>query len=70
MAGHRYSVGQLVYFNPSRSDRSSAVAGSYRVVRLLPEEQGNHQYRIKSMSDARERVAQESQLERRGTAFK
>lgn len=67
MTTHRYAVGETVYFHPARFDRSSAPAGSYRVTRLMPEEQGDRQYRIKSTSDAHERTAGESQLDRKQT---
>jgi hypothetical protein len=53
---------------PGPYNRSSAPAGSYRITRLLPDEQGDHQYRIKSIRDAHERVAKESQLDRSQSA--
>ena len=68
MAAHRYAVGQTVYLMPGPYNRSSAPAGSYRITRLLPEEQGDQQYRIKSIRDAHERVAKESQLDRSQSA--
>jgi hypothetical protein len=69
---HRYTVGETVYFMPARADRSAATAGSYKITRLMPEEQGDRQYRIKSTSDAHERTAGESQLgrTRANSAFK
>jgi FAD synthase len=36
--------------------------GAFEIVRLLPEEHGIHQYRLKSMQDGRERVAMEEEL--------
>jgi hypothetical protein len=47
-----------------RYDRAATPAGSYRITRLMPEESGDLQYRIKSVRDAHERVAKESQLDR------
>ena len=41
-----------------------AVDGTYRIVKLLPSDGEEHQYRIKSASEAFERVAKESQLGR------
>ena len=60
---YRYAIGDAVRFTPARFDRSSAPPGGYRVTRLMPEEQGEPQYRIKSGSDAHERTAAESQLD-------
>ena len=64
MSPHRFTVGQTVYLRPARYDRTATPAGSYRITRLLPEESGDLQYRIKSVRDSHERVAKESQLDR------
>jgi hypothetical protein len=40
------------------------VDGTYRIVRLLPSDGEEHQYRIKNAGEAFERVAKESQLDR------
>ncbi|HEY0438477.1 MAG TPA: hypothetical protein VGD36_00265 [Xanthobacteraceae bacterium] len=42
----------------------SSGNGTYQVVRLLPSDGSDYHYRIKSMGEAYERVAKESQLER------
>lgn len=63
MNTHKFSVGQTVYFTGALVGRSNA-GSSYRVVRLLPPDGGDYQYRIKSAGEAYERVAKESQLER------
>ncbi|HET9902759.1 MAG TPA: hypothetical protein VFQ27_03560 [Xanthobacteraceae bacterium] len=63
MSAHKFSVGQTVYFTGGMTSRTSS-GGSYRVVRLLPHDGGDFQYRIKSATEAYERVAKESQLER------
>ncbi len=60
---HKFSVGQTVYFTGSLAGRTSS-GGAYRVVRLMPHDGGDYQYRIKSVGEAYERVAKESQLER------
>jgi hypothetical protein len=60
---HKYNVGQTVYYTSGMVGRHSG-SGSYRVVKLLPADGSDFQYRIKSMSEAYERVAKESQLER------
>ena len=41
-----------------------AADGAYQVVKLLPSDGDDYQYRIKSASEAFERVAKESQLDR------
>jgi hypothetical protein len=38
--------------------------GAYQIVKLLPSDGEEHQYRIKSTDEAFERVAKESQLDR------
>jgi len=40
--------------------------GSFKVVKLLPPDGDEHQYRIKNTEEAFERVAKESQLDRHG----
>ena len=59
---HKYSVGQTVSYTSSPISRPGA-SGSYRVVRLLPSDGDDYQYRIKNPGEAFERVAKESQLE-------
>ena len=63
MTLHKFAIGDAVRFTPARSDRSSAASGNYRITQLLPEEQGDQQYRIKSAHDAHERIVLESQLD-------
>jgi len=60
---HKYHVGETVYFT-SPSFGRAAANGSYTVVKLLPSEGDDYQYRIKSSGEAFERVAKESQLDR------
>jgi hypothetical protein len=60
---HRYQVGELVYFTSPSFGRAAAT-GSYTVVKLLPSDTDDYQYRIKSSGEAFERVAKESQLEK------
>ena len=42
----------------------TSASGTYKVVRLLPSDGDDYQYRIKSTGEAFERVAKESQLDR------
>ena len=65
LARHKFKVGQLV---DSVSPRSGVpTAGrQYEIVRLLPVENGNVLYRVKSKGESFERVAKEGELSRRG----
>ena len=58
---HKYRVGETVYFTASNVSRPAA-SGTYEVIRLLPTDGDDCQYRIKSITEAFERVAKESQL--------
>jgi hypothetical protein len=61
MASHKFKVGQALLFSPRRiGDRSGSQA--CQVVRLMPVEGGECQYRIKCRYDNIERIAKESQL--------
>jgi hypothetical protein len=60
---HKYQVGETVYYTSPTFGRSAAT-GSYTVVKLLPSDGDDYQYRIKSSGEAFERVAKESQLDR------
>ena len=64
LGSHRYRVGQTVRF--IKASRSSGVGGtpdgSFQVVCLLPEYQGNNQYRVKSTGDGHERVVVEGEI--------
>ncbi len=66
MACHKFKVGQLVDFAPSRP--GVATPGRlYEIIRLLPADGGELQYRVKSKSETFERVARESELSRRSS---
>ena len=58
---HKFPVGSTVYFTASNVSRPAAT-GTYEVIRQLPSEGDDCQYRIKSSTEAFERVAKESQL--------
>ncbi|RDV05870.1 hypothetical protein [Undibacter mobilis] len=62
-ASHKYQVGDAVYFT-SPSFGRAAASGTYTVIKVLPSDGEDRQYRIKSSVEAFERVAKESQLER------
>jgi len=63
MQKHKFSVGQKVDFW-SRA-RIVAAEGEYEIVRLLPAEYGQFQYRIKSSLERNERVVGEDQINSR-----
>lgn len=62
LRAHKFHVGQTVFYTSSPISRPGA-SGSYKVVRLLPSDGDDYQYRIKHAGEAFERVAKESQLE-------
>jgi hypothetical protein len=59
---HKFRVGQEVLFSPNAQD-FQRLRGSYTIVRLLPSETRDQQYRVKSVRDGHERVVLESQLQ-------
>jgi len=63
MARHRFKVGQLAYFAPARPGVPTA-GRRYEIVRLLPPEGGEFQYRVKAIGESFERMAKESELTR------
>jgi hypothetical protein len=62
---HKFQIGETVYFT-SRPIGHMAANSTYQVVRLLPSDGFDYQYRIKNANEAFERVARESQLEYTG----
>jgi hypothetical protein len=58
----KFNIGQKVQFTSVTAGRPGA-SGLYNVLKVLPLERDEQQYRIKSLSEAYERVARESQLE-------
>jgi len=63
VANHRFRVGEMVDFIPSRAG-VAASSRAYKILRLVPHDVGEHQYRIKTIVEAFERVAKESELRR------
>jgi hypothetical protein len=62
LRAHKFRVGQTVLYTSSPISRPGA-SGTYKVVKLLPSDGDDYQYRIKNPGEAFERVAKESQLE-------
>ena len=59
---HKFAIGQRVAFTPTPFD-GTAQRGVYTVVRQMPSETRDLQYRIKNSRDGHERVVRESQLD-------
>ena len=59
---HKFSVGQGVEFYPGPSLVRNFPTGECKVTKLLPERNGEFEYRIKSDKEPTERVARENQL--------
>ena len=60
---HKFSVGVHVYYDPKFGN--TAARGKYKIVRQLPVENDNKlSYRIKSLAESFERIAEEYQLSR------
>jgi hypothetical protein len=64
MIEHKFKVGQLVDYNPSRLAMPASSRG-YQIVRLLHREGADLLYRIKSPGETFERVAKERDLTQR-----
>ena len=60
---HSFAVGQMLEFDPGKFD-GTAARGSYVVVRLLPNDGSDREYRVRSARDGHARVVRESQLRR------
>lgn len=58
---HRFRSGQTVRL--VRSSLRSAADGEFKVIRPLPDEGGETQYRIKSAREPHDRVVKESDLQ-------
>ena len=62
MVEHKFRVGQMVDLTPNRGS-IPASDRAYKIIRVLPIERGERFYRIKTIAEAFERVAKESELE-------
>ncbi|TCZ64937.1 hypothetical protein [Roseicella aquatilis] len=61
MQPHGYSVGQSVELIVGRYD-GNLPRGAYTVLRLLPNDGMDREYRVRNQRDGHERVVRESQL--------
>ena len=60
---HKFRSGQIVHLSRSLTARS-VPGGDYKIMRQMPVDGGEPQYRIKSMNEPYERVAKESDMEK------
>jgi hypothetical protein len=60
---HRFKVGQNVSYTPGGAPFGRG-SGAYKVTRLMPPDDAEFRYRIKSANEPHERVVKESELER------
>jgi hypothetical protein len=60
MTTHKFKAGQSVTVLAARTKTSPS--GLFKVVRLLPQERGINNYRIKSTTDGHERVVMEGEI--------
>lgn len=61
MFQHKFAIGQEVHYLPRPQD-VKVPRGRYRIVRQLPPEDGELQYRVKHAVDGHERAVSERQL--------
>jgi len=61
MQPHGFSVGQSVEFFPGRYD-GNTPRGAYTILRLLPNDAADREYRVRHQRDGHERVVRESQI--------
>lgn len=59
----KFKVGELVSYRPTKT-LMAASSGGYQVVRIQPTEGREPTYRIKSITEVYERIANESDLKR------
>ena len=68
MAEHKFKTGQMVTISATdrkgseRGGFGKTPRGTYQIVRPLPAQDGQNQYRIKSNLDGHERVVKEHEL--------
>ena len=62
MFPQKFKVGEIVTIRPALN--RNVPGGIYEVIKELPENRGEFEYRIKSTKEPHERVARESELTR------
>ena len=61
MPPHGFIIGQSVELTPGRLD-GNVPRGTYTILRLLPNDAADREYRVRNARDGHERVVRESQL--------
>lgn len=61
MPPHGFAIGQSVELTPGRLD-GNVPRGTYTILRLLPNDALDREYRVRNARDGHERVVRESQL--------
>ena len=64
VTSHKFKIGQSV--NYTSGPFGASASGAYQITQLLPPEDDDFQYKIKSAAEPHERVVKESQLDRIG----
>ena len=62
MSDYKFKVGQTVHYAPGPF--GGARPGDVKVIQHLPPEDGEYQYRVKSVDEPFDRVVKENELER------
>lgn len=62
MQDHKFAIGKTVHLRPV-SFGPSRPPGDFEILRQLPAEGSDNQYRVKSMNDGHERVIRESDID-------
>ncbi len=62
MALPKFKVGQMVDLQASPRFGAGTTMRGYKILRLLPHDSGERLYRIKTTTEAYERIAKESEL--------
>ena len=64
MDSHKFRIGQTIRFTkaPLSSGLGGTPPGHFKILGLLPNYQGNNQYRVQSTNDSHQRVAVESEI--------
>ena len=62
VSDHKFKVGQTVHYAPGPF--GGARPGDVKVIQHLPPEDGEYQYRVKSVDEPFDRVVKENELER------
>jgi hypothetical protein len=67
MSQHKFKVGQIVDYHANHLGMPASLK-AYTIVRQLPSDGADLQYRIKSVGETFERIAKERDLGRRNSA--